>query len=161
MHRYFPQRGDKTRTVHNVQQVVTVEDMGRNVPRIYESLDKKKIEFQSHMIKVEGNINDQLIAILIVSGDSHSYLDPKMVERFHLLRSNVGKYWLVLLATGSKRKIIEMVKACQLEMNVLCTKDVLNIIYLGSYDCLIGMDWLDEYQAVLDCYNCWKIGCCH
>ena len=39
------------------------------------------------MIEVEGKINDQPIAILIDSRDSHSYLDLKMVERF-LLSSN-------------------------------------------------------------------------
>jgi hypothetical protein len=112
-----------------------------------------KVEFQSHMIEVEGKINDQPIAILIDSGASHSYLDPKMVERFHLSRSKLGKPWLVQLATGEKRKINEMVKACPMEMNGLCTKVDLNIIPLGSYDFLIGMDWLDEHHVVLDCYN--------
>jgi hypothetical protein len=34
-HRYCPHRGEKVRIVHNVQQVDTVEDMGRNVPSIY------------------------------------------------------------------------------------------------------------------------------
>jgi hypothetical protein len=116
-------------------------------------LDNKQVEFQSHMIEVEGKINDQPIAILIDSGASHSYLDPKMVERFHLPRSKLGKPWLVQLATGEKRKINEMVKACPMEMNGLCTKVDLNIIPLGSYDCLIGMDWLDEHHVVLDCYN--------
>jgi hypothetical protein len=82
MHRYFPQRCDKERTVHSIQKVVTMEDMGRNVPRIYIVLDNKQAEFQSHMIKVEGKIIDQPIVILIDSGDSHSYLDPKMVARF-------------------------------------------------------------------------------
>jgi hypothetical protein len=41
MHRDFPQRGDKVRTAHSVQQVATVEHMGRNVPRIYIVLDNK------------------------------------------------------------------------------------------------------------------------
>jgi hypothetical protein len=40
-----------------------------------------------------------------------------------------------------------------MEMNGLRTKDDLNIIPLGSYDFLIGMDWLDELYVVLDCYN--------
>jgi hypothetical protein len=40
-----------------------------------------------------------------------------------------------------------------MEMNGLRTKANLNIITLGSYDCLIGMDWLDENHVVLDCYN--------
>jgi hypothetical protein len=33
------------RIVHNVQQVDTMEDMGRNVPRIYAALDNKQVEF--------------------------------------------------------------------------------------------------------------------
>jgi hypothetical protein len=29
----------------------------------------------------------------------------------------------------------------------------MNIIPLGSYDCLIGKDWLEKYHVVLDYYN--------
>jgi hypothetical protein len=76
-----------------------------------------------------------------------------MVERFQLLRWKLGKPWLVQLVIGSKRRINEMVKACPMEINGLCTKDDLNIIPLGSYDCLIGMYWLDENHVVLDCYK--------
>jgi hypothetical protein len=65
--------------------------MVRNVPKIYATLDNKKVEFQSHMIEVEGRINNQTIAILIDSGDIHSYLDPKMVEIFQFPRSKLGK----------------------------------------------------------------------
>jgi hypothetical protein len=143
MRRDCPQRSDKVRIVHSVQKSTTVEDMGINVPRIYTVLDNKKDKFQSHMIEVEGNINDQPIFILIDSGTSHSYLHPKIVERLHLLRIKLGKLWLVQLSTGEKLKINEMVKVCPLEMNGLRTKADLNIIPLGSYDCLIGMDWLD------------------
>ena len=42
MFKYFPHRGEKVRIVHNVQQVETVEDMGKNVPRIYAALDNKQ-----------------------------------------------------------------------------------------------------------------------
>jgi hypothetical protein len=45
MHKYFPQIGDKEKIVHSVQQAATIEDMGRNVPRIYIELDNKKVEF--------------------------------------------------------------------------------------------------------------------
>jgi hypothetical protein len=38
-------------------------------------------------------------------------------------------------------------------MNGLNTKVDVNIIPLGSYDCLIVMDWLENHQLVLDCYN--------
>jgi hypothetical protein len=105
------------------------------------------------MMEVEGNINDQRIDILIDSRASHTYLDPHMVERFHLLRRNLGKLRLGKLATREKKNISEVVKACPMDMNGLCTKVNLNIIPLGSYDGLIGMYWLDENHVVLDCYN--------
>jgi hypothetical protein len=38
-------------------------------------------------------------------------------------------------------------------MNGLSTKVELNILTLGSYDCLIGMDWLDPHHAILDYRN--------
>jgi hypothetical protein len=50
MHRYFPQRSDKVRIVHNVHQYATMEDMGIHVPRIYTTLDNNQDEFQLHMI---------------------------------------------------------------------------------------------------------------
>jgi hypothetical protein len=113
MYRDFPHRGEKVRIVHNVQQVIQLRTWEEMYQGSMQPLDNKQVEFQSHMIEVEGKINDQPIAILIDSGASHSYLDPKMVERFHFPRSKLGKSWLVQLATGAKRKINEMVKDVQ------------------------------------------------
>jgi hypothetical protein len=92
-HRYrdWPYRKDKVRIVHNVQQAETVEDMGSRMPRIYAALDNKQVEFQSHMIEVEGMINNQPFSILIDSGASHSYVDPRVVESLHLHERS----WLV------------------------------------------------------------------
>jgi hypothetical protein len=68
-HKYrdSPHRSDKVRAFHNVPQVETMEDMGRSVPRIYASLDNKKAQFQSHVIGVEGMINNHAFTILIDS----------------------------------------------------------------------------------------------
>jgi hypothetical protein len=40
-----------------------------------------------------------------------------------------------------------------MDMNGLSTKDGLNILPLGSYDHIIGMDWLEQHHALLDCRN--------
>jgi predicted aspartyl protease len=105
------------------------------------------------MIEVEGMINNQQFIILIDSGASHSYVDPRVVESFHLSRSKHERSWLVQLATGTKRKVNELVKSCSIDMNGLSMKDELNVLDLGSYDYLIGMDWLDQHHALLDCHN--------
>jgi hypothetical protein len=46
-----------------------------------------------------------------------------------------------------------MVKSCPMDMNGLNTRDDLNILPLGSYDHLIGMDWLDQSHANLYFHN--------
>jgi hypothetical protein len=79
--------------------------MGRNVPRIYVALDNKQEYYHSHMIEVEGMINNQTIAILIDLGASHSYIDLNMVESLHLPRRKHEKSWLVQLATRIQKKI--------------------------------------------------------
>jgi hypothetical protein len=76
-----------------------------------------------------------------------------MVESLHFPRSKHGKYWLVQLDTGAKRKVYDMVKSCIMDMNGLNTRAYFNILHLGSYDYLIGMDWLDHHHAILDCHN--------
>jgi hypothetical protein len=74
-----------------------------------------------------------------------------VVESLHLIKSKHEKSWFVQLATGTKRKVMKLVKSYLVDMNGLSTKADLNILPLGSYDCLIGMDWLDQHHAILDC----------
>jgi hypothetical protein len=38
-------------------------------------------------------------------------------------------------------------------MNGINTKVDVNIIPLGSYDFIIGIDWLEKHHAILNCYN--------
>ena len=57
------------------------------------------------------------------------------------------------LATGTKIKFTEIVRQCPLEMNGLNTLVDLNVIPLGSYDVLIGMDYSNTRQSMFDSYN--------
>ena len=52
------------------------------------------------------------------------------------------KPWLVQLAIGTKIKVSEVVEECPLVMNGLITCVDMNVLPLGSYDILIGMDRL-------------------
>jgi hypothetical protein len=75
------------------------------------------------------------------------------VDRLHLEKSELGKSSLVKIATGTKRRIHYMVRGCSISLNGVNTNGDLNIIPLGSYDILIGMDWMDKHHVVLDCHG--------
>jgi hypothetical protein len=61
--------------------------------------------------------------------------------------------WLVQLSTRTKRKVVELIEACPIEVNGLQTQATLNILPLGSYDVLLGMDWIASHKAKLNCYE--------
>jgi predicted aspartyl protease len=105
------------------------------------------------MIEMEGKIENHSIVILIDFGAGHSYINSNIVEIFHLQRSKHKKLWLIQLDKVAKANINGSVKDCLIDINGLNTKVDVNIIPLGSYDCLIGMDWLEKHHVVLDGYN--------
>jgi hypothetical protein len=75
------------------------------------------------------------------------------VDRLHLEKSKLGKSSLFQLATGTKRRIHDMVKGCSISLNGVNTNVDINIIPFGSYDIIIGMEWLDKHHVVLDCHR--------
>jgi hypothetical protein len=72
------------------------------------------------MNEVDGNIKNKHVSILIGLGSIHSYLDPKLVDIFHLKKSRLKISWLVQLATGIKRRINEIVIGCPIYINGVC-----------------------------------------
>jgi hypothetical protein len=73
-----------------------------------------------------------------------------MVESLNFPRKKHGKSWVVQLATRAKIKFNEMVNSCLMDMNGMSTETYLKIFPLGSYECIIGMDWLDQHHVILD-----------
>ena len=80
-------------------------------------------------------------------------ITPRVVEICAFKKVKHRKSWLVQLATGTKRKVSEVVEKCPLFMDGLVTSVDLNVLPLGSYDVLIGMDWLEAHKVKLDSYN--------
>ena len=90
------------------------------------------------MVEVEGKITK--ISILIDLGSTHNYISAKVVDICAFRKTKHSKSWLVQLAIGTKRKVSELVEKCPLEMGGLSSCTNLNILPLGSYGILIGMD---------------------
>ena len=103
------------------------------------------------MVEVEGDIVEQTISVLIDLGSTHIYITPRLVEMCTLKKSKHRRSWLVQLATGTKKKISEAVMNCPLVIDGLVIGADLNLLPLGSYDVLIGMDRLGAHRAKIDC----------
>ena len=76
-----------------------------------------------------------------------------MVEKCKLLVEKFENSWLVHLGTGAKIKVSCFVKECAIVMDNFETVVKLNVLPLGSYDLLIGMDLLEQHRVILNCYD--------
>jgi len=63
------------------------------------------------------------------------------------------KSWLVQLATGNKIRLHHWVRSCAIELNGMATSTHLNILPLGSYGFLLGIDWLFIHNTKVDLYD--------
>jgi hypothetical protein len=120
---------------------------------IYVALDNKQADHQDSVVEMEGMIANHLVSILIDLGSNLSYMAPQTVDKCKMQPVRHVNTWLVQLATGTKRKVSKVIPACQFIMDGLPTQVTFNILSLGSYDPLIGMDWLAAYKTKLDCYH--------
>ena len=120
-------------------------------PRIYAALDGRQVNHQAMMVEIGGKILNTFVSILIDPGACRSYVAPKIVDLCKLGKVKHDKPWLVQLATGTKWKVSYIVKECEVNLNGFLTKVNLNILPLGSYDILMGMDWLEQHHVMLDC----------
>jgi hypothetical protein len=50
------------------------------------------------------------------------------------------------LAIGAKRKFVELVKSCPVDMNGISTKEDLNILPLGSYEYLRAVKYQGRFE---------------
>jgi hypothetical protein len=148
-----PHRQQNSRRVYNIQEATTINDVARSMPRIYATLDNKQADHQVSVVEMEGMIANHLVSILIELGSNLSYVAPQTIDKCKLQPVRHVNPWLVQVAIGTKRKVAEVIPACQFIVDGFPTQSTLNILPLGSYDLLIGMDWLSTYKTKLDCYH--------
>ena len=105
------------------------------------------------MVEIEGMINNQPIFILIDPSANLSYISPRIVDLCNLLPENFDKSWLLQLSTGTKQKVTSLLRKRKVMTDDFLMHFNVNILPFGSYDLLIGMDWLDEHKVVLNCFD--------
>jgi len=121
------------------------------MPRINTALDDCQAEYQPTMVEFESKISNLSVAVLIDPGATLSYVSPKVVEYCKLQPVKFKNSWLVQLAIGAKRRVLAKINNCPLTIVGQQIVADLNVLPLGSYDVLIGMDWLEKHWSLINC----------
>eukprot|EP00253_Pinus_taeda_P035679 PITA_35679 len=91
---------------------------------------------QIHEASTVGEVGRSMPRINAALEDRQAEYQPTMVE---------------FEATGAKRRVVSKIKDCSFTIAGQPVTADLNVLPLGSYDILIGMDWLEKHWSLVDC----------
>ena len=93
------------------------------------------------------------------SSATDSFISPSLVAKCKLEVVKKDRGWKVELASGTKISTDFVVHKCGLSIGGFDTSVELHVIPLGSYDVVLGIDWLSSHRASIDCRK--KTIMCH
>ena len=89
--------------------------------------------------------------VLFDSGSSHSFITASYVSELGLEVETLEKPMYVSSPLGTRVSVGLICWGCELEISgILLTVD-LRVMDISEFDVILGMDWLTEYQVIIDC----------
>jgi hypothetical protein len=128
----------------------TVGDMGK-AHRIHAAVNNRQAEHQSTVLETNGIVANHTLSILIDPSATESFISGASLKRIKVKEVKQDEFSFMEMAPGAKQKVGGKVTDCILNLGEFFTRANLYITILGSYDVMIGMDWLESHEETLNC----------
>jgi hypothetical protein len=87
---------------------------------------------------------------LIDLSSTESFISGAVIKMIKAKEVKQDEFIFVEMALGAKQKLGSKVTGCTLNLGEFVTMANLYITILGSYDVMIGMDWLESHEVILN-----------
>ncbi|GJS97130.1 putative reverse transcriptase domain-containing protein [Tanacetum coccineum] len=98
-------------------------------------------------------LNDHFATTLFDSGADYSFVSTTFIPLLGLEPSDLGFRYEIEIASGQLVEIDKVIKGCKLEIEGHVFDIDLIPFGHGSFDVIIGMDWLSNYKAEIICHE--------
>ncbi|GKA44189.1 putative reverse transcriptase domain-containing protein [Tanacetum coccineum] len=105
----------------------------------------------SHVVRVEFLLNNCYASMLFDSGADRSFVSSTFSAMLDVAPSTLDTSYVVKLVDGRISEINVVLRGCTLGLLGLSFDIDLMPIELGSFDVIIGMNWLAKYHALIVC----------
>ncbi|GKC13093.1 putative reverse transcriptase domain-containing protein [Tanacetum coccineum] len=96
-------------------------------------------------------LNNHYASVLFDTGADRSFVSTAFSSQIDITPTGLDRYYDVELADGRIIRLNTILRGCTLNfLNHPLNIDLM-LIELGSFDAIIGMDWLAKYHAVIVC----------
>eukprot|EP00253_Pinus_taeda_P004781 PITA_04781 len=121
--------------------------------RIHAVVDHDQATHQSTVVESSGTINGIKLKILFDTGATDSFISSYALNKCGLAARRQDDFHQVEMASGEFQIVGLSVDQCKIDLGVCSTRLKVYVKALGTYDFIIGMDWLEAHQAWVDCYG--------
>ncbi|GJY72051.1 putative reverse transcriptase domain-containing protein [Tanacetum coccineum] len=98
-------------------------------------------------------LNDHFATVLFDSGGDFSFISTKFAPILNVKPSIANPGYVIEIADGKKVEVDRIIRGCKLELgSSLFTIDLIPLGH-GSFDVIVGMDWLSHNKAVIVCHE--------
>ncbi|GJS07861.1 putative nucleotidyltransferase, ribonuclease H [Tanacetum coccineum] len=99
------------------------------------------------------SLNDHFVTVLFDSGADFSFIFTEFAPLLNVRPSIVNLGYVMEVADGKKVEVDRIIRDCKLELGSSLFS--INLIPLGhgSFDVIVGMDWLSQHKAVIVCHE--------
>ncbi|GJX66617.1 putative reverse transcriptase domain-containing protein [Tanacetum coccineum] len=105
----------------------------------------------SRYVPLLNNLNNHYASILFDTGADRSFISTAFSSLINIAPTSLENFYDVELADGKLVKIDTIIRGCTLNFLDHPFNIDLMPVELGSFDVIIGMDWLRKYHAVIVC----------
>jgi hypothetical protein len=110
--------------------------------------------FIAPLIRFSGFIRNRSATLMLDSGSSSNFVSLAFVRRHNLTTERLKQDQVVTLADGRETVVQECVRDVEVRWSGWNGKITLLVIELGSYDCILGMRWLYDFNPSVN----WREG---
>ncbi|XP_027088576.1 uncharacterized protein [Coffea arabica] len=134
-------------------------EIGERVEEFYDYLEgelsNEHIEVSIHALaggkehrtfKLRGNLGRKEVLMLIESGSTHCFTNEKLA--IHLQLQMTGAPLVVKVANGERLESRQLNKPLEWKVHGHKFQHNFNTLRLGSYDIVLGVDWLAKYSPI-------------
>ncbi|GKF44376.1 putative reverse transcriptase domain-containing protein, partial [Tanacetum coccineum] len=98
-------------------------------------------------------LNNHFATTLFDSGADYSFVSTTFIPLLGIKPSELGFRYEIKIASGQLVEIDKVIKGCKLEINGYVFDIDLIPFGHGSFDVIIGMDWLSNHKAKIICHE--------
>ncbi|GJY64718.1 putative reverse transcriptase domain-containing protein [Tanacetum coccineum] len=99
------------------------------------------------------SLNHHYATVLFDSGADFSFISTDFTPLLYMKHSFVNPGYVIEVADGKKVEVDRVIRDCKLDLGTsLFTIDLIPLGH-GSFDVIVGMDWLSEHKAEIVCHE--------